>query len=150
MSDNILRIVPRDPSFRPSADAEKNVASVLRAMIPSHDSLRVKRHDGITFVDCGENFERAICPQCGDDLTGRLSTLMDVGYRTRFQDRQVVVPCCAAKVDLNDLRYEWPMAFASWSIEVLNPDPLTFISRPDQVLIEAALRSPVRQILARY
>jgi hypothetical protein len=55
MSDNILSVVPRDPTFRPSEDAEVNILTVLRAMIPYHDSLRVKRHDGISFVDCGEN-----------------------------------------------------------------------------------------------
>ena len=83
-------------------------------------------------------------------MTEDWSSWMDVSYRSRFQDREVGAPCCGTKFDLNDLQYEWPMAFASWRIEVLNPDPATFISGPDQVLIEAALRSPVRQILARY
>src|SRR4051794_15935098 len=106
MSDNILRIVPRDPSFRPAADLEPNVVGVIRAMIPHHDSLEVKRHDGIIFVDCGENFSRAICPHCEADLTGQWSNWMDISYKSRFQDREVGVPCCGAKVDLNDLRYE--------------------------------------------
>jgi hypothetical protein len=75
---------------------------------------------------------------------------MDLSYRSRFQDREVDVPCSGAKIDLNDFRYEWPIAFAPWSVEVLNPDSATFLSGHDQVLIKAALRSPVRQILARY
>ena len=127
-----------------------NVVNVLRTMIPRHDSLKVKRHDEIRFVDCGENFRLAICPQCGANLTGQLSNWMDVSYRSHFQDRKVDVPCCGEKIDLNDLRYEWPMAFASWTVEVLNPNPATFIPAHDQVLIEAVLRSPVRQILTKY
>jgi hypothetical protein len=104
MSDNILRIVPRDPNFRPSEDVGAKVVSVLKAMIPTHELLEVERHDGIGFVDCGENFSRAICPHCGADLTGKLSSWIDVSYRTHFQDREVDVPCCGAKVDLNNLR----------------------------------------------
>lgn len=150
MADNILRIVPRDPSFRPSEDAEADLGQVIGTIIPHHDSIEFKRHDGVRFVDCGENFQRVVCPQCGADLTADWSNWMDLSYRSSFQDREVDVPCCGEKIDLNDLRYQWPMAFASWSVEVLNPDPATFVPAHDQVLIEAALQTPVRQILARY
>jgi hypothetical protein len=150
MSDNILKIVPRDPLFRPSQEAEKAVEQLLRAMIPRHDSLEAKMQDGIAFVDCGENHERTICPVCGADVGEHWSQWMKDSYRqTRFQDRMVVVPCCGAKVDLNDLRYEFPMAFSSWSVELWNPDPAVFMSAKDERLIEAALGTPVRQVLAR-
>jgi len=42
------------------------------------------------------------------------------------------------------------MVFASWRVDALKPDPAMFISGLDQLLIEAAPGSPVREILARY
>jgi hypothetical protein len=150
MSDNVLKIVPRDPAFRPSEEAEMAVKQILRAMIPHHDSLEAMRHDSIVFVDCGENHERTTCSVCGADLGNHWSQWMGSSYRqSRFQDRKVVVPCCGATVDLNDLRYEFPMGFASWFLELWNPDPADFISAEDERLIEAALGAPVRQVLAR-
>ena len=107
MSDNILRIVPRDPCFRPAEGAEVNVVNVLKTMIPHHDSIKVTRHDEIVFMDCGENFKRASCPVCNSDLTGKWSDWMDASYESRFQNREIDVPCCGATIDLNDLRIEY-------------------------------------------
>jgi hypothetical protein len=150
MSDNVLKIVPRDPVFRPSEEAEMAVKQLLRAMIPQHDSLEAKGQDEIVFVDCGENHERTTCPVCGADVGNDWPEWMSNSYdQSRFQDREVVVPCCGATVDLNDLQYEFPMAFASWFVELWNPDPAAFISAEDERLIEAALGAPVRQVLAR-
>ncbi|MGB6159345.1 MAG: hypothetical protein WBH45_13750, partial [Acidobacteriaceae bacterium] len=102
------------------------------------------------FVDCGENHERTTCPVCGADVEKNWSRWMNNSYRqSRFQDRKVVVPCCGTTVDLNDLVYQFPMAFASWSIELRNPDPAIFMSAEDERIIEAALGAPVRQVLAR-
>jgi hypothetical protein len=150
MSDNILKIVPRDPLFRPSEEAEKAVKQLLGAMIPLHDSLEAKRHNGIVFVDCGENHERTTCPVCSADVGKHWSQWMSDSYRrSGFRDRKVVVPCCGATVDLNDLLYDFPMGFASWSIELWNPNPATFRPAEDERLIETALGTPVRQVLAR-
>jgi hypothetical protein len=150
MSDNVLKIVPRDPRFRPSEEASTAAKQLLRTMIPHHDSLEAKKQDGIVFVDCGENHERTTCPACGADVGEHWSRWMNDSYRqSRFQDRKVVVSCCGAAVDLNDLVYQFPMGFASWSIEVWNPDPAIFMSAEDERLIEAALGTPVRQVMAR-
>jgi hypothetical protein len=150
VSDNILKIVPRDPLFRPSEDAEAAVIRLLREMIPYRDSLEVKRHDAIVFVDCGENHERTTCPVCDADLSQHWSRWMTDSFdRSLFRDREVVVPCCGAKVDLNDLQYYFPVCFASWFVELWNPDPATFMPTQSESLIEAALGNPVRQILAR-
>jgi len=150
MSDNILTIVPRDPLFRPSEEAETAIQRLLKEMIPLHDTLEAKRHDGIVFVDCGENHERTTCPRCGSDLAQHWQQWMSDSYRSSgFRDRKIVVPCCGATVDLNDLLYYLPMGFASWSLELRNPHPATFLSAQDENVIGAALGSPVRQVLAR-
>jgi hypothetical protein len=64
----------------------------------------------LSFSAASNNFELA-------------SSWMDASYRTRFQNREVDVPCCGADMDRNDLGFEWPLGFPSWSAEVLNPDP---------------------------
>jgi hypothetical protein len=133
MSDNILKIVPRDPLFRPSEEAEMAVKRLLKEMIPRHDTLEAKRHDSVVFVDCGENHERTTCPRCGADLGQHWHQWMNDSYRrSGFRDREVVVPCCGATVDLNDLLYYFPMGFASWFIELWNPDPAAFVSAQNE------------------
>ena len=150
MSDNILKIVPRDPLFRPSEEAEMAVKRLLKEMIPRHDTLEAKRHDSVVFVDCGENYERTTCPRCGADLGQHWHQWMNDSYRrSGFRDREVVVPCCGATVDLNDLLYYFPMGFASGFIELWNPDPAAFVSAQNETVIGASLGSPVCQVLAR-
>jgi hypothetical protein len=150
MSDSILKIVPRDPLFHPAQEAETAVQQILRATIPNHERVEVKRHGNIVFVDCGENFESVTCPLCGRNQSmNDWQRWMEEIYRCGFRDREVVMPCCGATVDINDLHYESPIAFATWLIEIWNPDPAIFVSVENERLIEAALGTPIRQVLSR-
>ncbi|GIE78814.1 hypothetical protein Aph02nite_47640 [Actinoplanes philippinensis] len=64
-------------------------------------------------------------------------------------DRQV--PCCAATVALDSLRYDWPVGFARFEICVTNPVRAAYeLDTAELGAVAALLGHPVTQILAHY
>jgi hypothetical protein len=86
------------------------------------DAVVVEKSETPHFVDAGSNFARVSCPGCGADLGEWWPTAMDQGYESDFVDLAVEAPCCGLATTLNDLRYDWPQAFARVSIHVMNPN----------------------------
>jgi hypothetical protein len=68
LSDNYLRLISTDPAFVPSADAAEHARARLAALVPEADEVTVAITEKIEFVDQGGNFERALCPRCGDEV----------------------------------------------------------------------------------
>jgi len=99
MSDNILKIAPRDPLSRPSEEAEMAVNQFLKKMIPHHDTLEAKRHGSVVFVDCGENHERTTCPRRGADLGQHWHQWMNESYRRSglVQRKRSAARSCAGR-----------------------------------------------------
>ena len=46
---------------------------------------------------------------------------MSLAATSKFESLQVKAQCCGATVSLQDLRYGWPIAFASYVLEAANP-----------------------------
>lgn len=92
--------------------------------MPIATEVTVKTPDDIAFVDAGVNQGSARCRACGEELDdGWWAAAMGESYeRSAFADRRVVLPCCGTVADLNELDYgDWPVAFARWWVDCLNP-----------------------------
>lgn len=145
MSDNWIRIVPSDPGHVPTADRAQALMSLVAGMMPSADEVTIEASDEIVFVDAGVNQGSALCPQCGAELASEWwATAMAESYdRSAFADRRVVTPCCGANSDLNELDYgDWPIAFARWWVDCMNPN----LGRLDEIQVRslvAALDHPI-------
>lgn len=123
MSDSILRIIPSEPTFVPSIDAQQGGASLVREAFPHADDVSVRIEDDVTFVDAGENFDAVFCPQCKSELEqDGWADAMERAASTGFLDLDVPLPCCGESTSLNDLRYEMPQGFARFVIDVVNPE----------------------------
>jgi len=169
MSDSFTRIIPEDPLFLPTPEAENLAVSLLRAYLPEEDRMNVTAtfFDSIQFVDQGENFERILCPFCRKEISDSDwgawldRAAIDISppgslarYLSGFADLTGTTPCCGRLTDLNSLIYEWPAGFASFVLETMNPHIGDHIGGflPDELCaaIAKALGCPVRQVCAHY
>ncbi len=128
MSDHFLVVIPADPKAALPESAEA-LRAALEGIAGSGES-RVKDFGRIQFVDCGENFERILCPACGDALdTGWWGHQMDHCWDAEagFNLHAHALPCCGVPLSLDKLVYEWPQGFARWMVSARNENrvPLT-------------------------
>jgi DNA-directed RNA polymerase subunit N (RpoN/RPB10) len=115
----VLRIIPTDPFWLPSAAAFAAIGSAL------------SRHPSIAYIDPGVPFVAIGCPACGAALTeGWWRERMEAGYdseRDAYEVLTVEPPCCERLVSLNDLAYDPPAGFArAWV--VAGPDELARVA----------------------
>lgn len=93
MSDSILRIIPRNPGFVPSAAAQQAVLLILRGVFQQADDISACDHEEVVFVDAGENFETIFCPSCKKAIDHDWwLDIMDEAASSHFTDLVVSPP----------------------------------------------------------
>ncbi|HTW95313.1 MAG TPA: hypothetical protein VMD30_10990 [Tepidisphaeraceae bacterium] len=122
MSDTWLRIIPSDPNFQPSREAADQARILLGKFLPHSAEVTVNFNDDVTFIDAGGNWEGVKCAACGRDADSWWEDAMNRSYGTRFANLIVTAPCCGEKVSLNDLNYVWPVGFAKFVAQAMNPE----------------------------
>jgi len=146
MSDNIIRLIPTNPSFVPDLKSHDRAIRILRTMVKEADSVSVEVTDEVQFIDQGSNFERVTCPSCGSEITDLWTEMMDNAYSNGFSDLNIELSCCGLKTDLNALKYEWPAGFARFVLEAVNPHVDGWLPKSDIEVLEKALSCTLRQI----
>ena len=149
MSDEILRLIPKNPYFIPSSERLSNVKKVLASFCHWADNVRVSLEQNVVFVDQGENFERILCPACHSELDiDWWQEEMGNAAESNFIDLRVTLPCCKVDTSLNELIYEWPAGFAQFIIEATNPT--MEIDRSKLELLETTLGTKFRTLDMRW
>lgn len=147
MSDNWIIIIPESVDFIPTEEAQKRAVELFSRLAPNADEVKASTTADVEFIWCGGNFERVICPACGKELdTDWWVDCMDEEAKVHFPLEQLEMPCCRAKLSLNELKYEWPQGFARFSVEVMNPK-IRGLSEEDMEEFEHLLGCKVRKIL---
>lgn len=150
MSDSILRIIPQNPEYLPSGDAQKSALMILRDSFREADEFSAHNHEEVVFVDAGENFDAIFCPSCKKAIDHDWwLDAMDDAASSHFTNLAVSPPCCDGSTTLNDLLYDMPQGFARFTFEVRNPN---VASVPDALLeqLRVLLGCELRIIWARY
>lgn len=149
MSDTFLRLIPQEPRFVPSREAEEAAVYALRMLFPTA-KVSAHRFSEIEFVDQGSNFERVVCPNCKQEIAGPqwLEWVEESYSKSRLKERTVKLLCCGVRSDLNDLIYEWPAGFAMFKLEVWEPGGWLSLAVMEQ--IKSILGCRIRQILTHY
>ena len=124
VSDDYIRIIPRDPDFVPDEVRRQNAVSFFRTIAPQADEIRSSVSENVTFIDCAENFERVCCPSCGAELSVHAwQKWLDEDFDGEgFAFSQHAMPCCVARHLLHELTYEWPQGFARSKVWAMNPN----------------------------
>lgn len=149
MSSNVLKIFPVDPSCRPKATERRSLVRSVQSLLRSRPRINIVEQDDPFFVDQGANFERVMCPSCGEEIDASWWTeAMTTASSAKFRDLVVTTPCCNSRVSLNDLKYEWPAGFARFVIEV--QDPADDLQSGEIMALEEIVGCKLRTIWAHY
>jgi hypothetical protein len=149
VSDTILRIIPGDPGYVPSATARESATGILLRALPNADDVSGQLTRFVRFVDCGDNFQSVSCPRCGTDIGEWWATAMEAAHEHQFAALDVVTPCCGAPTTLNRLFYVPVVGFARYSLEAINPHVGSLPERALQRL-QSTLGCQLRVIWAHY
>ena len=122
MSDNYLQYVPADPKFRPSTEAAVNAERLLARYLPHAEEVHASFYEHVMFFDPGGNWSGVHCPNCGADAEPWFGEATSKAADTNFESLLITTPCCGQLVSLNDLRFVWPAAFATFMLEAANPN----------------------------
>ena len=144
MSDDYIVLVPRDPKFVASSDAQKRVAAILRQLAPSADNIEPEVSEAIRFHDAGSNFESISCPRCAAEISidWWQERMDDDSVEEGFRLERYPAPCCDAPLTLNELEYKSPQAFgrSSWTVRNANIGELDEMAHKK---LEAAAGTPL-------
>ena len=75
-----------------------------------------------SFVDCASNLESITCPCCGKKLDfAWWGKAMDIAYKHKFRQREIVLPCCGKSSSLDSLNYYYDCGFSRVEFDLWNP-----------------------------
>jgi hypothetical protein len=150
VSDNTLFIIPVEPRYVPKKAAVATAVGVLRKLAPKADEIEELIDHTVTFRDCGESFDRVVCPACRKEIEIETwQEWMDGDYSETggFSLRPNVLPCCKRSFTLAELRYEEPQGFSRFALVARNPN--RDVPRAALAKLETALGCKLRIIWQR-
>jgi hypothetical protein len=137
-TDSGIKIIykPKDTSFssnrliviptRPEVTINKETSILLIKFLSRtfrNKEICVQIDTNINFVDCGENFEKVICPKCEKEIAiNYWQEIMDKASKTNFSDMTFKTNCCSTVTDLNSLKYIGDCGFSKYSITIYDPE----------------------------
>jgi hypothetical protein len=118
MSDNWIKLIPRDPNYQPTVKAAKSARDLLASFVPDADEVDFSFMDEVEFVDPLGNWSGVRCYACGADA----EPWWREAYGKGFPELTMKAGCCGASVSLNELEYVYPAGFAKFVLEAMNPN----------------------------
>jgi len=149
MDDTVLKLFPDNPAYVPDQVSRAKAKEYMVTLFPEATEVVEKVSGKIEFIDAGTNLETITCPNCLMKINmGWWQLAMKQANETHFRNLAINTPCCGAILSLNDLQYHWPVGFARYSLEVINPG---WDMDGDEVkILESTLGSELRKIWAHY
>ena len=125
MSDDWIMIVPKLPVEVPAPDRANAAVRFLEESMPNAEEIEVVQNEHVRLFDCGGNLETITCPRCSAnihfDWWGETMS-SDFDDQTGFRLDAYFVPCCSNPVALNELVYEFHLAFGCFALSAMNPN----------------------------
>lgn len=128
----------------PEKSAADQVIGLLRQVAPLAGDIAARKAAKPQLMDAGANLERILCTEClqEQDIDWWVGAVTADHTPQGFRLADVEMPCCGAKMTLNELAYHGAQAFGIFAIEVIDPKIKTL---SEQVIetAEAALGTPL-------
>lgn len=123
MGDSFVYFVSRDPHFAPAPGAVEAACALVRRVVTKRDGFDAKLTDHVEFFVNYEGGFKARCPRCvSAQPEAELMAWIDEDYRegAGFALAPRAMACCGATLNLNELDYDPPAAFARFAIKLQN------------------------------
>ena len=121
MSTHWTILISEDPHYVPSPDRQEQARKRFAEIAPEADAIEIEIEDEVSFVYCGENYERTLCPSCGSEIDhGWWHDTIRQDYDGGFKLDKYATPCCGAAHTLHELTYEWPQGFGRFALSAKN------------------------------
>ena len=133
MAEKEFFLIPADPLFVPTEDAQKKALAYFQEAIPmSEGGCHGYSTEHTELVDAGCAFEDVICPQCDQHLPiyGSEESCDTEGWWDSIQENEmknnpdtavIKMPCCKADVKLINLKFNGDGAFAKFVLKAYEP-----------------------------
>ena len=140
MLNMILKVAPIDPTYLPPIEVRHALESALSGLLPHGEASQTKYYGRVSLIDPGLNLEAIICPSCSvktyiDFYSNPDDIYYDVdpgaklwwGIVDRLNCESALnvlvdMPCCGSTTPLMSLIFDWPAMFASFEIDIFNPE----------------------------
>src|SRR5262245_42311784 len=169
MSERVLKIIPADQHYVPSAEQQAKAVAVFREMVPFGE-IETRAYDDLEFIDQGQYCEAVLCPSCGNRVIVTAfggTELAQDWYRnlnetitdrtTPILEFKTTLPCCGASLSLTSLQFDMPAGIARFELFATDPyiesdvkGGVTSLSAEPLNKLEAAMGCKLKQIEARY
>lgn len=117
-----IRIIPCKPELELKKEITASLIEYLSKEFPNKEIV-IQIDSTISFVDCGQGFEKVICPNCGKEISMDFwYESMDKAYKRNFKDLTIKTICCQTLTDLNSLKYQSDCGFAKSIITINDPN----------------------------
>ena len=117
-----IRIIPQKVEFELQKEISTSLIKYLSKEFPDKEII-IQLDSMISFVDCGEGFEKVLCPNCGKEISMDFwQESMDKASKANFKDLSMKPICCQIMTDLNSLKYQANCGFAKSIITVNDPN----------------------------
>lgn len=121
-SSSHIRIFPKNPEINLQREIAISLINFLSKEF-SNKELNIELDSTISFVDCGQGFEKVDCPNCGKEISMEFwQESMDKASQKKFIDLTITTCCCQCLTDLNSLKYHSDCGFAKSLITIIGPD----------------------------
>lgn len=161
MSDDVLKIIPKNPDYVPSDQSQVEAVAALEKLLPDGEMCNAEVYQDMNFIDCGENLESVICPECGAKTEIDYFAEEDPGLEWWYhlndlmEDNpvpaiEVAMPCCGKKIQFMDVKFNWPCGFARFELSIYNPNISENLSKSELQRFEIILGCELIQVRAHY
>ena len=163
MSDDGLKLVPKDPAFGPTPAAQAAAVTAPEQLLPEGEMCQAEVRNCLWFIDQGENLEAVVCPYCGGrttfDFHSEDDPALDWRYElsdkfedeeTNLSDLLTEMPSCSHQVKVMDIEFDWPAAFARFELSICNPNVSENLATDQLGQLESLLGCELKQVRAHY
>ncbi|MDD4990672.1 MAG: hypothetical protein PHR83_00440 [Paludibacter sp.] len=121
-SDFQTIIIPKNPNNSYSRENVSKLIDYLSKQVINKE-INLSIDSSVSFVDCGQEFEKVFCPNCGKEIDLDFwHELMEKASANDFSDLTIQTKCCNTSTNLNSLRYIADCGFAKSKIIIYDPE----------------------------
>jgi len=123
--ERTVQFVPDDPHFTPGTMAISAAGLYLKQALPNAAKADAMVRDGIDVFFPGGNLTSCSCPKCHSDIpSGVWQTLLSADYddASGFMLMRQQMPCCGERLAVNELVFDWPVAFGKFALQLTDPE----------------------------